>query len=381
MRAVLLPHRAGEASRDLGRSILGQPLVHRQLSWLRANGILRVVIARADHAALPPELRAEVLASAGVAVSYLPTSRDASPRDILRRLTPEEGPVVMIPHATFGHADIGAAIARAERERRDVVIEGGGAAVHVMVRHPIAPEPLVLEAPGSLRCVDSEALAHLLSIDILEGRQEGVVIRGSEVSPGVFVARGAVIEDGARLVAPVYLGPGSHVAAGAEVGPGAILDEGAVVERGAVVRYARVAARTIVGAGVVVERALADRDRILAHRGLSFPLGDALLVGERLVPGRDPGARVLGALALAAVTPFARLGGDRLRQCAAFLRRAATDASAPLSEAELEALVPEGTPEESREATRRLYAASRRPWVDLSIAWDAIHGRPAGVAP
>jgi hypothetical protein len=136
-----------------------------------------------------------------------------------------------------------------------------------------------------------------------------------------------------------------------------------------------------VGGGVVVERALAEQDRIVAHRGLSLPLGDPLLVGERPHTTRDPAARVLGALALAAVAPFARLGGERLQRCASFLRRAVTDADAPLTEAELLALAPADAPEESREAVRLLYAASRRPRTDLAIAWDAFHGRPAGVAP
>jgi hypothetical protein len=273
-----------------------------------------------------------------------------------------------------------AAIALARHGTRDVLLSGQTAAIRVVAPGSPDPVPVAMAATGALEAIDHEASAHQLMIDALEGRRPDLVVRGSEISPGVFVARGAVIEDGATVIGPAYIGPGAHVVAGATVGPSAILDEGAIVERGATVRFARIGADTIVGAGVRVERAVVEGERLTGHRGRSHSFGDPLLLGSRPRRPADTAARLLGALGAAAASPFVSGSSAAKPTWLAFLERARSTESAPLSEAELGLMVPADAPAESREAVARLYGATRTPGTDLSLAWSALLGRTRGVA-
>jgi len=67
-----------------------------------------------------------------------------------------------------------------------------------------------------------------------------------------FVHPSADVREGARLVPPVYVGPGAVVEAGARVGSLAVLGEGSRLGEGAIVENAVVGARTIVGGGSLV---------------------------------------------------------------------------------------------------------------------------------
>jgi hypothetical protein len=383
MRALVLPpctvDSAGSATRDLARPILGVPLAHRQLSWLRDNGVDDVVIARADHDRLPSALQPEALRAAGVGVSYLPTSPNVALSSLLRRLTPKHESLIVVPHAALGDVSLAPAIALAEDSKRDVLLTGWATGVRVLAPGSQAASTLTMTGRGTLETIGDEASAHRLMIDALEGRRPDLVVRGSEIAPGVFVARGAVIEEGATVIGPAYVGPGAHIVAGATVGPSAILDEGAIVERGATVRFARIAENTIVGAGVRVERAVVEGDRLTGHRGRSHSFGDPLLLGAR--PGRpgDAVARALGALGAAAATFVPRTAGERPTWLA-FLERARQHEAAPLTDAELRLMLPADAPAESREAVARLYVATRTPGTDLSLAWSALLGRTRGVA-
>ncbi|MFN3728634.1 MAG: sugar phosphate nucleotidyltransferase [Fimbriimonadaceae bacterium] len=65
--------------------------------------------------------------------------------------------------------------------------------------------------------------------DLLSG-QTMLRPAGNEVSPGVFIGEGTVIEDGAELVAPVCIGRGSKVKRGAILGPNSVVGDNALVE-------------------------------------------------------------------------------------------------------------------------------------------------------
>jgi NDP-sugar pyrophosphorylase family protein len=70
--------------------------------------------------------------------------------------------------------------------------------------------------------------------DVLSGRFP-VRLEGRPVEGG-WVHEGALIEPGAELRAPFYVGPGSRVSARAEVGPNAVLVSRVLVEAGARIR-------------------------------------------------------------------------------------------------------------------------------------------------
>lgn len=70
------------------------------------------------------------------------------------------------------------------------------------------------------------------SMDFLEGRT-GIFPEEPEVRPGIWIAKTAKVDAGAKLVAPVMVCRGASVASGSVLGPGVVVGPGAAVESGA----------------------------------------------------------------------------------------------------------------------------------------------------
>ncbi|HEY0093378.1 MAG TPA: hypothetical protein VGB96_03600, partial [Archangium sp.] len=108
--------------------------------------------------------------------------------------------------------------------------------------------------------------------------------------PGIWVARGGRIDEGAELTPPVLIGARARVCGGARVGPGAIIGARALIEPRACIEQALVEDDTLVGEGLVV------REHIATPRGLiplkagsdQLPQQEPLLVARRapLLPAR-----------------------------------------------------------------------------------------------
>jgi len=93
----------------------------------------------------------------------------------------------------------------------------------------------------------------------------------------------AQVDPGAKLVPPVYVGPGAVVETGARLGSLAVLGAGARLEEGGVVENAVVGARTRIGRGAAVIGSIVGDD---AELGAGCELRNLSVVG--------PGARVGG---------------------------------------------------------------------------------------
>jgi mannose-1-phosphate guanylyltransferase len=99
-----------------------------------------------------------------------------------------------------------------------------------------------------------------------------------------LVDESAEVHPGAKLVPPVYVGPGAVVEEGARLGSLAVLGAGARLERGGVVENAVVGARTTVAAGVSVIGSIVGDD---ASLGAGSELRNLAVVG----PGAELGER------------------------------------------------------------------------------------------
>jgi mannose-1-phosphate guanylyltransferase len=98
-----------------------------------------------------------------------------------------------------------------------------------------------------------------------------------------FVDPEADVHEGARLVSPVYVGPGAVVEVGARIGSLAVLGEGSRLGEGVVVENAVVGSRSVVGRGSLVVGSIVGDDvqlgegcevRNLAVVGPGVSLGD-----------------------------------------------------------------------------------------------------------
>src|SRR5262249_901822 len=88
-----------------------------------------------------------------------------------------------------------------------------------------------------------------LAIDILT-RQTQTCPAGEELKPGVWVGPGAVIEKGARVLAPSFIGPHARIRTGAVVTRCTSIEHHAEVDCGSVVENSSILPYCYVGAGL-----------------------------------------------------------------------------------------------------------------------------------
>ncbi|MEI7894356.1 MAG: hypothetical protein WCI05_14775 [Myxococcales bacterium] len=376
MRAFLLAGPPEGATDDLARPIAGAPLFVRQLEWLRQSGVREVVINRVSDSPLPPSLGPQPLAATGVAVTWIPSSEPLSFSALARRVRPSGDVVLVLPHAVLGDLVFSPFLEQARQDKGDVLLVRND--VRVQLRHlPSNGTAARIElTEGWLLEVASEAVAHTLVESLLSGECRGVDVRGTSLAPGIWRARGALVVEGATVIAPCFLGLHTLVAEGATVGPGAVLDAGAVVEPNAVVCHARVAENVVVGQGIRLERACALPGRIVRHSGRVTAIDDPLLLGMR-GPSGFP-VRLAAAAALVAAAPVSALGSATaqslvMRLARILARRGSwvgvrddADPDAVVFDV-MALLIPPEALDEERTAAKAYYAAKKSPRLDAKL--------------
>ena len=279
--------------------LAGLPLILRQLYWLRESGCQRVAIdpgadeagerVRQFVASHPALARTAVLVRAG---------ERSEPRAIAAAAGfPAGAAILALSDSVIGHAHL-EDLCRKGGDRGVLVgrlapPSAGGAFPPAEVHlHAAAPGPILEEdLPGWGTLVETADTALRLTTKVLLGglpRLETrsappLLVPGSERSPGVWVSRGARIQPGAVLVAPVLIGPDALVCSGARVGPDAVIGARSIIESGTVVEHAIVESDTLVGEGLTLRRLLATPEGIAPLEGAEavIPLDDPLLITRR----------------------------------------------------------------------------------------------------
>ena len=266
--------------------IAGQPLIARQLQWMRALGYQDIAVEIGPDAASMEMARGLKEESAlGVEVTLVMAGRHLTPREIARRAGfPEDAPVVALPSTVVGGGGLfspaqggdpgGASISIQLQPPEALAGRFQGGCLRVLSAAGTTEE--TVDGPGWAVSVQSYADALALGMAVLDGRVSsnpddgaGILIHGAERSPGVWAARGAVIE------------------------PGAVLSM-AVVRDG-----------TIVGRKVELSRVILEPHGITRlSNGERTEVGDALVLGARSpVPGPALWARMLALAVLAVLAP------------------------------------------------------------------------------
>lgn len=145
-----------------------------------------------------------------------------------------------------------------------------------------------------------------LAVDGLIGRADVAPV-GTEIKPGVWVADGARIQRGARVLAPCYIGPRVKVRSSAVVTRGSSIERGAWIDCGAVIDNTTVLAHTTVGAGLDLSHSVAGYQRVAnLARGVEVPIADSKLIG---LTAAAPVRAVKSAASLASFVPMQFLRG------------------------------------------------------------------------
>ena len=121
------------------------------------------------------------------------------------------------------------------------------------------------------------------AIDILT-RQTQTCPAGKEIKPGVWIAPGAMMEKGARVLAPAFVGSMARIRAGAVITRCSSVEQHAVVDCGTVVENSTVLPFSYVGAGLDLAHSVAGMGRVVnLHRDVDVEIADPKLIASMTV--------------------------------------------------------------------------------------------------
>ena len=121
------------------------------------------------------------------------------------------------------------------------------------------------------------------AIDIVT-RQAQTCPAGKEIKPGVWTAPGALIEKGARVLAPAFVGSLARIRSGAVITRCSSVERHAEVDCGTVVENSTVLPFSYVGAGLDLAHSIAGMGRIInLHRDVTVTIADRKLLGSMSV--------------------------------------------------------------------------------------------------
>ncbi len=239
--------------------IAGRPLIARQIQWLRSvrvQGIAVQIGSSAESVALGQWLaRGDAV---GTNVRLVMSGKTLSPREIARRAGfPDHAPLLAIPADVLCGGDIEAIAAHAHPEGTLVALPAPSALTDVFdgsALRVLGPTANPMSTTGQAWAIRVRSLADafVIGVAVLEGRLErrsenGVLLHAAERERGVWISRGAHVDPGAKLIAPVLLGADTVIRAGACVGPRVFLGDRSVVARRTRLSDSLVAPGTIIG--------------------------------------------------------------------------------------------------------------------------------------
>jgi NDP-sugar pyrophosphorylase family protein len=138
----------------------------------------------------------------------------------------------------------------------------------------------VLQHDGYVNPLATARDLRQFAIDILT-RQTQTCPAGKEVKPGVWTAPGAMIEKGARVLAPAFVGSLARIRSGAVITRCSSVERHAEVDCGTVVENSTVLPFSYVGAGLDLAHSIAGMGRIVnLHRDVTVTIADRKLLGS-----------------------------------------------------------------------------------------------------
>jgi hypothetical protein len=141
----------------------------------------------------------------------------------------------------------------------------------------------LLQHDGYLNPLATARDLRQLAIDILT-RQAQTCPAGTEIKPGVWTASGAMIEKGARILAPAFVGSMARIRSGAVITRCSSVERRAEIDCGTVIENSTVLPFSYVGAGLDLAHSIAGMGRIVnLHRDVTVTIVDPKLVASMSV--------------------------------------------------------------------------------------------------
>jgi NDP-sugar pyrophosphorylase family protein len=138
----------------------------------------------------------------------------------------------------------------------------------------------VLQHDGYVNPLANARDLRQFAIDILT-RQTQTCPAGKEIKPGVWTAPGAMIEKGARVLAPAFVGSLARIRSGAVITRCSSVERHAEVDCGTVIENSTVLPFSYVGAGLDLAHSVAGMGRIVnLHRDVTVTIVDRKLIAS-----------------------------------------------------------------------------------------------------
>jgi NDP-sugar pyrophosphorylase family protein len=83
------------------------------------------------------------------------------------------------------------------------------------------------------------------------------------VESGIWISRAVVIEPGAALIPPLFIGENCHIKSGSVIGPQTIIENHSIIDSGSHVEKSLVCQNTYVGEGLEIKQCIVDRNSLI----------------------------------------------------------------------------------------------------------------------
>ncbi|HEY1526294.1 MAG TPA: hypothetical protein VGH51_08665 [Candidatus Angelobacter sp.] len=138
----------------------------------------------------------------------------------------------------------------------------------------------LLQHDGYLNPLTGPRDLRQFAIDILTRRTQ-TCPEGKEIKPGVWMARGAMVEKGARVLAPAFVGSLARIRSGAVITRCSSIERNSEVDCGTVIENSTVLPFSYVGAALDLAHSVAGMGRIVnLHRDVDVEVVDPKLISS-----------------------------------------------------------------------------------------------------
>lgn len=122
---------------------------------------------------------------------------------------------------------------------------------------------------------------------LLDKKLRGLLISGTERSPGIWVSRNATIHPSVTLVPPLYIGTNSRLSKGVRIGPYAVIGGDCIVDSNTVIDHSLVFEGSYVGEALEVHKAIVAHNLLVNVRlDASVDISENFLLGRLDRPSR-----------------------------------------------------------------------------------------------
>lgn len=106
-----------------------------------------------------------------------------------------------------------------------------------------------------------------------------------QVEPGIWISRGAVLEPGAIILPPVFLGADCHISSGATVGPNSIIERSTLVGTRSRVENSLICQHSYIGENLEINSCIVDRNSLanLKH-GIVLDIHEQFILSDTTIP-------------------------------------------------------------------------------------------------